>query len=83
MPDSLETAVTSCLLFLKKLHDLSAVREIFTVYLGGRVKSILGNTERVENVKSIMMINYVLHQFVQKFGSQDYLEFNWPIIQSH
>ena len=81
MPDSPETAVTSSLLFLKKLHHLSAVREIFTVYLGGRAKSILGKTERVENVKSIMMINYVLYQFVQKFSSQDYLEFNWPIIQ--
>ena len=79
--DNPDTAVTSCLLFLKKLHDLSAVREIFSVYLGGGVKSIIGKTERVENVKSIMMINYVLYQFVQKFSSQYYGEFNWPIIQ--
>ena len=79
--DNPDTAVTSCLLFLKKLHDLSAVREIFSVYLGGGVWSILGKTERVENVKSIMMINYVLCQFVRKFGSQNYFEFNWPIIQ--
>ena len=79
--DSPDTAVTSCLLFLKQLHDLSAVREIFSVYLGGGVKSIFGKTERVENVKSIMMINYVLYQFVQKFSSKYYGEFNWPIIQ--
>ena len=79
--DNPDTAITSCLLFLEQLHDLSAVREIFSVYLGGGMKSILGKTERVENVKSIMMINYVLYQFVQKFSSQDYLEFNWPIIQ--
>ena len=79
--DNPDTAITSCLLFLKKLHDLSAVREIFTVYLYGGVKSILGKTERVENVKSIMMINYVLYQFVQKFSSKYYFEFNWPIIQ--
>ena len=79
--DNPDTAVTSCLLFLKQLHDLSAVREIFSVYLGGGVKSILGKTERVENVKSIMMINYVLYQFVQKFNSQYYFKFNWPIIQ--
>ena len=76
-----DTAVTSCVFFLQELHDLAAVREIFSVYLGGGVKSILGKTERVENVKSIMMINYVLYQFVQKFSSQDYLECNWPIIQ--
>ena len=79
--DSVDIAITSCLLFLKKLHDLSAVREIFSVYLGGGVKSIMEKTERVENVKSIMMINYVLCQFVQEFSNKYYLEFNWPNIQ--
>ena len=79
--DSPDTAVTSCLLFLKQLHDLSAVREMFSVCLGGGVMAKFGKTERVENVKSIMMTNYVLYRFVQKFGSRDYLEFNWPIIQ--
>ena len=79
--DSPYTAVTSCLLFLEQLHDLSAVREIFSVYLGGGVKSILGKTERVENVKSIMMINRVLYQFVEKYSSKCYVELNWPIIQ--
>ena len=79
--DSPDTAITSGLLFVKQLHDLSAVREIFSVYLGGGVKSIFGKTERVENVKSIMMINYVLYRFVQKFSSKYYGEFNWPIIQ--
>ena len=79
--DNPDTAVTSCLSFLKQFHYLPAVREIFSVYLGGGVKSILGKTERAENVKSIMMINYVLYQFVQKFSSKRYLEFNWPVIQ--
>ena len=79
--DSPDTVVTSCLLFLEQLHDLSAVREIFSVYLGGGVKSLLGKTERVENVKSIMMINCVLYQFIWKFSSKYYWEFNWPIIQ--
>ena len=79
--DNPDTAVTSCLLFLEQLHDLPAVREIFSVYLGGGVKSILGKAERAENVKSIMMINYVLHQFVRKFSSKYYGEFNWPVIQ--
>ena len=76
-----DTAVTSCVFFLEELHDLPAVREIFSVYLGGGVKSMFGKTERVEHVKSIMMINYVLYQFVQKFSSQYYGEFNWPYIQ--
>ena len=76
-----DTAVTSCVFFLEELHDLPTVREIFSVYLGRGVKAKFGKTERVENVKSIMMINYVLCQFVQKFSSKYYLELNWPIIQ--
>ena len=79
--DRPDTAVTSCLLFLEQLHDFSAVREIFLVYLGRGVKSILGKTERRENVKSIMMTNYVLYQFVKKFSSKHYLGLNWPIVQ--
>ena len=79
--DNPDTAITSCLLFLEKLHDLPAVREIFSVYLGGGVKSIFSKAERVENVKSVMMINYVLYQFVSKFSSQYCSALAWPTIQ--
>ncbi|CAB3990588.1 Hypothetical predicted protein [Paramuricea clavata] len=65
----------------QKLHDLSAVREIFSVYLGGGVKSIFSKAERVENVKSVMMINYVLYQFVFKFSSKYCSALVWPTIQ--
>jgi hypothetical protein len=79
--DNPDTAVTSCRLFLEKVHDLPAVREIFSVYLGGGVKSIFSKAERVENVKSVMMINYVLYQFVLRFSSKYYSAFSWPTIQ--
>ncbi|CAB4027894.1 Hypothetical predicted protein, partial [Paramuricea clavata] len=79
--DNPDTAVTSCLLFLEKLHDLPAVREIFSVYLGGGVKSIFSKAERVENVKSVMMINYVLYQFVSKLSSKYCSALTWPTIQ--
>jgi hypothetical protein len=79
--DNPNTAITSCLLFLEKLHDLPAVREIFSVYLGGGIKSIFSKTERVENVKSVMMINYVLYQFVSKFSNKYCSAFAWPTIQ--
>jgi hypothetical protein len=79
--DNPDTAATSCLLFLEKLHDLPAVREIFSVYLGGGVKSIFSKAERVENVKSVMMINYVLYQLVSKFSSKYYSALAWPTIQ--
>ena len=79
--ESPKTAVTSCVLFLKKLHDLPAVRERFSVYLDGGVKSFWNKAERVENVKSVMMINYVLYQFTSKFSSKYHSVLNWPTIQ--
>ena len=75
-----DTAVTSCLLFLENLHDLPAVCEIFSVFLNGGIRSMLNKAERVENVISVMMINYVLCQFVSKFSSK-YSAFAWPTIQ--
>jgi hypothetical protein len=78
-----ETAITGCLSFLKKLHGLPAVQEIFNVYLRSKgIKSKLNKAERVENVKSLMMINYVLFQYVSKFGSTKYsFVLSWPTIQ--
>ena len=79
--DNPDTAAASCLLFLEKLHGLPAVREIFSVYLDRGVKSFFNKTERAENVKSIMMINYVLYRFVSKFSSKYCSALAWPTIQ--
>ena len=79
--DNPDTAATSCLLFLEKLHGLPAIREIFWVYLDGGVKSFFNKTERAENVKSVMMINYVLYRFVSKFSSKYCSALAWPTIQ--
>ena len=68
--ESPKTAITGCLSFLRDLHSLPAIREIFSVYLNGGVKSLLGKEERVANVKSVMLINYVLFQFTFKFSSR-------------
>ena len=76
-----DTAASSCLLFLKKLHGLPDVREIFSVYLGGGFWSLLNRTERAENVKSVTMINYVLYRFVSRFSSKYCLALSWPTIQ--
>ena len=75
------SAVVSCLSFLEKLHGLPGVHETFSVYIGRGVKSMLGKSERVENVKSVMMINYVLYQFVLKFSTKYHSAFAWPTIQ--
>ncbi|CAB4010218.1 Hypothetical predicted protein [Paramuricea clavata] len=79
--DNPDTAVTSCLLFLEELHGLPAVRKIFSVHLGRGVKSILNKAERVKNVKSVMMINYVTYQFVSKYSSKYCSALAWPTIQ--
>ena len=79
--DNPDTAATSCLLFLEKLHGLPAVREIFSVYLDRGVKSFFNKTERAENVKSVMMINYVLYRFVSKFSGKYSSALIWPAIQ--
>ena len=68
--DRPETGITGCLSFLKKFHSLPAIQEIFSVYLNGGIKSMLNKSERVENVKSVMLINYVLFQYVLKFSSK-------------
>ena len=79
--DNPDTAASSCLLFLEKLHGLPAIREIFSVFLGGGVKSFFKKTERTENVKSVMMINYVLYRFVSKFSNKYCSALAWPTIQ--
>ena len=79
--DNPDTAASSCLLFLEKLHGLPAVREIFSVYVDRGVKSFFNKTERAENVKSVMMINYVLYRFVLKFSGKYCSSFFWPAIQ--
>ena len=79
--DNPDTAASSCLLFLKKRHGLPAVREIFSVYLGSEFWSFFNKTERAENVKSIMMINYVLYRFVSKFCNKHCSTLTWPKIQ--
>ena len=67
--ESPKHAITSCLSFLKELHGLEAIAEIFSVYLNGGFMSILNKAKRVESVKSVMLVIYTLFQYVFKFSS--------------
>ena len=78
--DSPEIAITGCLSVLKKLHGLPAIQEIFNVYINGGVKSLMNKAERVDNVKSVMLINNVVFKYVSKFGSTSPFVFAWPTI---
>ena len=70
-----ETAITRCATFLHDLHSLPAIREIFSVHLNGGIESRLNKEERVDNVKSVMMINYALYQFNFRFNRTSVI---WP-----
>ena len=76
--ESPETAVIGCETFLQDLHSLPAIREIFSVFLKGGFKSMLSKAERMENVKSVMMINYALYQFHFKFCRDRTGNMVWP-----
>ena len=79
--DNPKIAITGCLSFLKKLHSLPAIQEVFNVYINGGVKSLMKKAERVDTVKSIMLINYVLFKYVSKFGSTYTSVLAWPTIE--
>ena len=78
--DSPEIAITGCLSVLEKLHSSPAIKEIFNVYINGEVKSLMNKAERVDSVKSVMLINHVLFKYVSKFGSKSPSVLAWPTI---
>ncbi len=79
--DNPETAIIGCMSFLQELQSLPAVRQIFSVYLRRGVKSKINKAERVEHVKSVMLINYVFYQFVSRFNTKDSFLLAWPTIE--
>ena len=57
---------------------MPAVREIFSVYLNGGVKSRFNKAERVENVKSVMLINSPLCNLNFQFSRKFSFRVTWP-----
>ena len=79
--DNPENAIIGCLPVLQTLHSLPAIQDIFNVYIHRRVRSLMSKAERVENVKSVMLINCVLYQYVLKFSSKNPALQCWPTIE--
>ena len=71
----------TCKLCIKELHDVPAVKEMFTVYLNGGIKSHFNKRKRLEMVMSVNMINFVLYDFICKFTKLPLNLFNWPRIK--
>ena len=67
------------------LHNLPAIRDSFHVYINGGSwvykSSFTIEDEDVEIVKSVMLINYVLFEYVLKFSSKNPALQSWPTIE--
>ena len=75
-----EMAASDCLQCLKELHDMAAIKEIFSVYIQGGVKSVFKRDSRKEMVETVTMINLILADFISKFTKQRMAVFDWPTI---
>ena len=66
--------VSDCLLYLKELHDIGAIRETFSVLIAGGLKSKFNETKRLNNASAIyaMKPNFVrLRQKVYETATED------------
>jgi hypothetical protein len=80
--DDPEASAIDCLQYLKQLHDIGAIREIFSVLINGGMKSRFNKTKRLNNATSVQVMNQILFEFVRKFTKQSLLTrmFAWPTI---
>ena len=75
-----EMAASDCLQCLKELHDMAAIKEIFSVYIQGGVKSVFKRDSRKEIVETVTMINLILADLISKFTKLRINVFDWPTI---
>ena len=71
-----------CKLYLKHLHDLSPIVEIFRCDLEGGMLSKLNKAERHELVQSVSMINFVLFRFLNCYTKEPVNVYDWPLIEN-
>ncbi len=75
-----DASVSDCLQYLKQLHDIGAIREIFSVLIDGGIKSWFQETKRLENASSVHLMNQILFEFARKFTKLPPRCFGWPMI---
>ena len=74
-------SVSDCLQYLKQLHDIGAIQEIFSVLIDGGIRSRFNKTKRLDIASSVQLMNEILFEFARKFTklAPRYLE-SWPVI---
>lgn len=72
----IKVAISCSLLFLKELHNLPAIGEVF-------LKGVINSRSKQvsEHVKSVLSLNFAVSEFVAKFSNQLLDVKNWPRIQ--
>ena len=73
-----KVAATGCMLFLEELHNLPAVGETFSKHFKGGIKSMVYKDSRLENVKSVLSLNFATSEFVARFSGELPNVRNWP-----
>ena len=77
-----DASVTDCLQYLKQLHDIGAIQEIFSVLIDGGIKSRFNKKKRLNNASSVQVMNQALFEFARKFTKSSLLGLlrQWPLI---
>ena len=75
-----KAAAAGCMLFLEELHNLPGIGETFTAYFKGGIRSKFYKDSRLENVKSVLSLNFAILEFVVKFTGELPNMKNWPRI---
>jgi hypothetical protein len=66
--------------YLKQLHDIVAVQEIFSVLIDGGIKSRFNKTKPIDNTSSVHLMNEILFEFARKFTKFPPMCLDWPAI---
>ncbi|XP_028406532.1 uncharacterized protein LOC114529008 [Dendronephthya gigantea] len=75
-----DAGVSDCLQYLKQLHDVKAIQEIFSVVIDGGIKSPFNKTKRLNNASSVYQMNLLLFEFAKRFSNLQTVIFDWPKI---
>ena len=75
-----KAAAAGCMLFLEELHNLPAIGGTFSTFLKGGIKSRVHKDSRVENVKSVISLNFGISEFIAMFSGKLPNMTNWPKI---
>ncbi|XP_046842308.1 influenza virus NS1A-binding protein-like [Xenia sp. Carnegie-2017] len=79
-PEHPKNAIDLCLSYIKRLHQLDSVQEMFVVSIGGGSRAMFNRSETMKNMKSVIHLNHQLYQFTVRIKNNHDLV-TWPCIE--